>query len=64
MSGNFEDLFNRYQNHLYKRDEKVKLKKNNRVFETTIKSVSKTGQLITQHAIEERFDFGEIEWVL
>ena len=57
-------LFNKYQIHLYKKDEKVKLKKATRVFETTIKEVSETGQLITQHSIEERFEFGEVEWVL
>jgi BirA family biotin operon repressor/biotin-[acetyl-CoA-carboxylase] ligase len=44
--------------------KKVKLKKGTRVFETTIKGVSETGQLITQHSIEERFEFGEVEWVL
>lgn len=64
IAENFQPLFKRYQAHLYKIDEIVKLKKNNRVFETTIKGVSETGQLITQHSIEERFDFGEIDWVL
>ena len=64
IAGNFETLFNKYQTHLYKKDEKVKLKKGNRVFETTIKGVSETGQLITQHSIEERFEFGEVEWIL
>lgn len=64
MTGNFETLFNKYQTHLYKKEEKVKMKKNNRVFETTIKGVSETGQLITQHSIEERFEFGEIEWII
>ena len=64
MSGNFEILFSKYQTHLYKKDEKVKLKKGTRVFETTIKEVSITGQLITEHSIEERFEFGEIEWIL
>jgi len=59
----FEILFDNYQNHLYKKDEKVKLKKDSRVFETTIKGVSATGQLVTRHSIEERFEFGEIEWV-
>ena len=58
------NLFDKYQIHLYKKDEKIKLKKGTRVFETTIKGVSETGQLITQHSIEERFEFGEIEWVL
>lgn len=60
----FPDLFNYYLQHLYKKDEKVKLKKDNRVFETTIKGVSQTGQLITQHSIEERFEFGEVEWLI
>ena len=64
IAGNFMTLFNKYQIHLYKKDEKVKLKKGTRVFETTIKEVSVTGQLVTQHSIEERFDFGEVEWVL
>jgi len=64
IAGNFEILFNKYQKHLYKKDDKVKLKKGTRVFETMIKGVSETGQLITQHSIEERFEFGEVEWVL
>lgn len=64
IAGNFRPLFDIYQIHLYKKDEKVKLKKDNRVFETTIKGVSETGQLITRHSIEERFEFGEIEWIL
>ena len=64
IAGNFKTLFDKYQKHLYKKDEKVKLKKDIRVFETTIKGVSETGQLITQHAIEERFEFGEVEWIL
>jgi BirA family biotin operon repressor/biotin-[acetyl-CoA-carboxylase] ligase len=63
INGNFETLFTKYSDHLYKRDEKVKLKKDTRVFEATIKGVSKTGQLITQHSVEERFEFGEIEWI-
>jgi BirA family biotin operon repressor/biotin-[acetyl-CoA-carboxylase] ligase len=63
VAGKFEQLFNLYQTHLYKKDEKVKLKKDNRVFETTIKGVAETGQLITQHAFEEKFEFGEVEWV-
>jgi len=59
----FETLFNYYQQHLYKKDEIVKLKKDSRVFETAIKGVSSTGQLITYHSFEERFEFGEVEWV-
>ena len=63
MAGKFEHLFRYYQIDLYKKDEKVKLKKNNRLFETTIKGVSETGQLITHHSLEERFEFGEVQWI-
>lgn len=62
VSGNFDALNKIYQNHLYKKDEIVKFKKGNRIFETTIKGVSESGQLITHHSMEERFEFGEIEW--
>jgi BirA family biotin operon repressor/biotin-[acetyl-CoA-carboxylase] ligase len=51
-------------NHLYKKNEKVKLKKDNRVFEALIKSVSPSGKLIVQHSIEEEFEFGEVAWLL
>lgn len=64
IGGKFAQLFSYYQIHLYKKDKKIKLKKDSRVFETTIKGVSETGQLITQHSIEESFEFGEVEWVL
>lgn len=64
VDGNFEQLFNQYQSILYKKDEKARLKKGSRIFETTIKGVSRSGQLITQHSIEERFEFGKIEWIL
>ena len=63
MSEGFDPILEAYNQFLYKKNETVKLKKNTRSFETVIKGVSETGQLITRHAIEERFDFGEIEWV-
>ena len=64
IKGNFASLLENYRKHLYKKGEKVKLKKDNRVFETTIKGISESGQLITQHSIEERFEFGEVEWII
>ena len=64
INGKFEALLNTYHDHLYKKDEKVKLKKDSRVFETIIKGVSETGQLITQHSTEERFEFGQVEWII
>lgn len=60
----FESIYQQYITHLYKRNVEVKLKKNNRVFEAVIKNVSMAGRLVVQHAIEEEFDFGEVEWVI
>ena len=64
INGEFNILYEYYQHMLYKQNEVVKLRKDNRVFETTIKGVSEKGQLITQHSIEESFEFGEIEWFI
>ena len=60
----FEDIYAAYLSHLYKKNEIVKLKKESRVFKATIKSVLPTGELVVQHAIEESFSFGEVEWVI
>lgn len=60
----FNAIFSDYLSHLYKRNEKVKLKKDNRVFEAVIKGVTAEGRLIVQHTIEEQFDHGEIQWVV
>ena len=64
FSGKFDLLFEDYNLALYKKGETLKFKKGNRVFEATIKGVTQTGQLITQNSIEEKFDFGEIEFIL
>jgi len=59
-----EHIFSTYNRHLYKLNEKVRLKKDSRVFEAVIKSVSPAGKLIAQHATEEEFDFGAVAWVI
>jgi BirA family transcriptional regulator, biotin operon repressor / biotin---[acetyl-CoA-carboxylase] ligase len=64
ITGDFDSIYARYLTHLYKKNETVKLKKGSRVFEAIIKSVSSSGQLVVQHAIEEEFGFGEVEWVI
>ncbi|HEX8315452.1 MAG TPA: biotin--[acetyl-CoA-carboxylase] ligase [Flavisolibacter sp.] len=53
-----------YKNHLYKLNETVRLKKGSRVFDATIKDVTALGELIVQHATEERFNAGEVEWLI
>jgi BirA family transcriptional regulator, biotin operon repressor / biotin---[acetyl-CoA-carboxylase] ligase len=64
ISDGFENIYTSYLDHLYKKDQTIKLRKDNRVFEAVIKNVSPLGKLVVQHAIEEEFDFGEIEWVM
>jgi BirA family transcriptional regulator, biotin operon repressor / biotin---[acetyl-CoA-carboxylase] ligase len=58
-----QQVMDDYHAVLYKRFQKVKLRKDTRVFETLIKGVSTKGELITGQAIEERFSVGEVEWV-
>lgn len=57
-------IIEQYNKVLYKKDQPVKLKKNNRVFEAVIKNVNLNGQLIIHHAIDETIDFGEVEWLI
>ena len=53
-----------YHQNLYKLNETVRLKKDSRSFDTTIKGVTPMGDLITYHTVEERFAVGEVEWVI
>ncbi len=59
----FEKMLIEYNKNLYGLNNKVKLKKGNIVFETTIKGVSPQGELITIDAMERSFGFDEVEWV-
>jgi len=68
LNDGFEKIYATYLANLYKTNSMVKFKKDNRVFEATIKSVSPSGKLIVHpdsyRDIEEEFDFGEVEWVI
>jgi BirA family biotin operon repressor/biotin-[acetyl-CoA-carboxylase] ligase len=57
-------ILDQYNEHLYKINKPVTLKKDGVKFDTVIKEVSAAGRLITVDAIEREFDFGEVEWVL
>ncbi|MBL0145813.1 MAG: biotin--[acetyl-CoA-carboxylase] ligase [Chitinophagaceae bacterium] len=63
-NGEMGNLLNEYNANLFKKDERVKLKKGNVVFETTIKGVTPLGVLQTADVMEREFTFGEVEWVL
>ena len=62
--GVFAPMLKEYNQLLFCLGKTVKLKKGNVVFDTTIKGVTAHGQLITMDAIERKFDFGEVAWVL
>ncbi len=64
VSHGFDELLALYNQRLYKRNEKVRLKKDNRAFEVIVKGVSPAGKLIVEHGIEEEINFGEAEWLL
>jgi BirA family biotin operon repressor/biotin-[acetyl-CoA-carboxylase] ligase len=53
-----------YQEQLYKKGKRVRLKQGQRVFEAEVKGVNGAGQLVVQHAMEEVFDVGSVEWVI
>jgi BirA family biotin operon repressor/biotin-[acetyl-CoA-carboxylase] ligase len=64
LKDGFGNIYASYLDRLYKKDRSVKFKKGNRVFEATIKKVSTEGFLVVQHAMEEEFRTGEVEWML
>lgn len=61
-NGNFTEMLEEYNNHLYARGKKIKLKKQNQLFETTIVAVSSSGELLTQDVAERKFVFDEVEF--
>lgn len=64
MNKGFDNIFNTYLAYLYKKGCVVKLRKDSRVFEAYIKSVTPTGKLVIEHGITEELDFGVTEWVI
>ncbi|HMU25470.1 MAG TPA: hypothetical protein PKD97_10425, partial [Ferruginibacter sp.] len=62
---NFDQLLKNYNKLLFRKEEWVKLKKGNVVFEAKITGVSPQGALLAQTGtILQEFNFGEVEWIL
>jgi len=59
-----EAIIGEYKTGLYKLNETVRLKKDNRVFNAVVKDVSNMGELIVHHATEETFAVGDVEWII
>lgn len=60
----FQNILSRYNQALFKRNEIVKFRKQNRLFEALVVGVEADGRLLLKHAFEEHFNFGELEWVI
>ncbi len=58
-----KDLLMDYNSHLFKKGQTVKFKKDSRVFDAVVKEVNNAGELVLITAMEEHFNFGEIEWI-
>jgi len=53
-----------YNRHLYGVNRKMKLMRNDAVFETVVRSVNAEGKLVTGEDETEIFDFGDVKWVI
>jgi biotin-(acetyl-CoA carboxylase) ligase len=57
------DVLARYNENLYKRDQLVRLKKDGVLFESRIKGVNESGELLTKDRMDRKFRNGEVEFV-
>jgi BirA family biotin operon repressor/biotin-[acetyl-CoA-carboxylase] ligase len=59
-----EKIRDAYRKNLYRRNENVRFRKESRVFTARVKDVTENGELVVMHTTEEKFDVGEVEWIL
>jgi BirA family biotin operon repressor/biotin-[acetyl-CoA-carboxylase] ligase len=59
-----EEVMRSYNSLLYQKNKIVKLKKDNMVFETTIKTVDRGGNLLTSDVLDRAFTVNEVSWIL
>ena len=64
VSGRTETILANYNHFLFGRDKTVRLSKDGTLFETTVKNVNASGELVTIDAEERKFRIGEVQWVL
>lgn len=60
----FGKILDLYNEQLYKKNETVRLKKGNVIFNGRIDAISESGKLSVTHSIQEEFEFGQIEWLV
>ena len=59
-----EEVLIAYNQSLYKKDQKVTLKKDNIKFSCIIKEVNDFGELLVENGFQESFQHGEVEWII
>lgn len=59
----FGPLLDQYNELLYKKEERVKMRRGGIEFETQIKAVDRSGRLHTRDHIDNWFTHGDVEWV-
>lgn len=57
-------IFKLYNQHLFRKNEPVKLRKGDTEFYCTIKGVLESGDLLVTDCDYQKFSFGEVEWLL
>jgi len=62
-SGDHQSLMEEYNSKLYKRNEVIRLKKDNISFDSLLKNVNEYGQLVIEKGIEHHYNVGDVEWV-
>ena len=55
-NGKYQSWLEDYNNRLFKRNQKVKLRSANRGFETLVKGVTREGRLQTEDSFEQEWD--------
>lgn len=63
VTGDPAATFAEYHRFLYLRGQRHRFRQGSRVFEAVVQEVTAAGELVLQHAVEERFEVGAIEWL-
>src|SRR5262249_21514599 len=57
-------ILHQYEELLYRRNEKIRFRRDNKVFEAIVRGVQADGKLCVNHGVDLVFDFGEVEWII
>ncbi|MBX2930850.1 MAG: biotin--[acetyl-CoA-carboxylase] ligase [Chitinophagaceae bacterium] len=64
LNGEEAALLQEYNEKLFKRNEKIKLKTGNVIFSCTVKHVTESGLLVVKNGKEESFDYDDVQWII